>query len=265
MVYILVKLIQGDCLEVMKSMEDNSIDCIIVDPPYKTTDCAWDKQHLPWKELYTEIWRVLTAGGSLVMHCQPPFTFMIGSLFIKEYRHRWVWEKDKSANFQAVKFQPHKISEDILIFSRAGFVKPWNNNGKPKSTYNPQMLKGKGASREKTLGVKRKKGKFIHEICSRKSENSNLMLGINDSSKQRYPKDVIYYAVPHKDRVHVTQKPVKLLEHLIRTYTNEGETILDFTMGSGSTGVAAKNTNRSFIGIELDKEYFKIAEERING
>ena len=140
------KTILGNSLQYLKTLEDESIDLILTDPPYNTTDCKWDKQPIDWNELKCEFLRVIKPTGTICISVQNPFGFLVGSLFSEIYRHRWVWEKDKSANFQAVKCQPLKTTEDILVFNKIGYKKSWNNNGKPKGIYNPQMREGKGSS-----------------------------------------------------------------------------------------------------------------------
>jgi site-specific DNA-methyltransferase (adenine-specific) len=156
------------------------------------------------------------------------------------------------------KAQPLKYTEDILVFCNVGFLK--NQFGKPTGTYNPQMREGKG-KRDKRIGKEIDKSEHLKQILYRPNPTKRKLT--NDGSKQRFPKDVLNINTQHK-RLHPTQKPVELMEYLIKTYTNEGETVLDFTMGSGSTGVACKNLNRNFIGIEMDDKYFEIAKNRIN-
>ena len=156
------------------------------------------------------------------------------------------------------KAQPLKYTEDILVFCNVGFLE--NQFKNPTGTYNPQMREGKG-KRDKRIGKEIDKSEHLKQILYRPNPTKRKLS--NDGSKQRFPKDVLNIKTQHK-RIHPTQKPVELMEYLIKTYTNENETVLDFTMGSGSTGVAANNLNRDFIGIEQDEKYFKIAEERIN-
>ena len=251
-----MQLILGDCLEKMALIPDKSIDAIITDPPYNTTDCSWDKQPLQWSQIKKECLRVLTSNGSIVFTAQNPFTFMIGSLFLEIYRHRWVWQKNKCANFLAAKACPLKYTEDILVFNRFGYQNSWNNNGKIKGVYNPQM----SAADNPALNTGQNMGKTLRQIriC-----NTRLVSDPSKDPNSRFPKDTIFFALDVKGRVHPTQKPVALMEYLIKTYTNEGETVLDFTMGSGTTGVACVNTGRHFIGIERDEKYFEIAKKRI--
>ena len=253
---MMMDLRKGDCLEIMKTIPSKSIDAIITDPPYGTTACKWDSVidlDLMWKELN----RVIKPNGAIVLFAQQPFSSVLLVSNVKKFRHRFLWEKDKCANFMVAKAQPLKYTEDILVFCNVGFLK--NQFEKPTGTYNPQMRKGKGNDRDLEKIVD--KSKHLDDINKR--DNPTRLKLSNNSAKQRFPKDVLNITTQHK-RVHPTQKPIALMEYLIKTYTNENETVLDFTMGSGSTGVAAKNLNRNFIGIEQDDKYFNIATERIN-
>ena len=230
-------LMQGDCLERMKEIPDGSVDMILTDPPYGTTACKWDSI-IPLEPMWKQLKRIIKPNGAIVLHgCQPFTSVLIGSN-LKGYKHQWVWNKNNSAGFATAKIRPFAICEDILVFS---------GNGK-KVNYYPEM----------TAGKMRKKGGY--------SSSDNY--GIKPTTKmcdQYYPKNLIEISnASQKGKLHPTQKPVTLMEYLIKTYTNESETVLDFTMGSGSTGVAAKNLNRKFIGIELDEECFKIAQDRIS-
>ena len=239
----------------MKSIADKSIDAIITDPPYGTTACKWDSVidfDLMWEQLN----RIIKPNGAIVLFAQQPFSSVLLVSNIKKFRHRFLWEKDKCANFMVAKAQPLKYTEDILVFCNVGFLK--NQFGKPTGTYNPQMRNGKGNDRDLKKVVD--KSKNLDDINKR--ENPTRLKLSNNSAKQRFPKDVLNITTQHK-RVHPTQKPVLLMEYLIKTYTNENETVLDFTMGSGTTGVACKNTNRNFIGIEKEQKYFNTATERI--
>lgn len=230
-----IDLRQGDCLELMKSIPDCSIDAIITDPPYGTTACKWDSV-IPFEPMWAELKRIIKPNGAIVLFGSQPFTSALIMSNHKMFRHSWVWNKLLSGNPFTVKYQPLKIHEDVLVFSKKGL------------NYNPIMTKGK--MRNKGGG---KAGELFGDIERTKSRNDLY-----------YPKSVIEFTNhSRKGKLHPTQKPVALLEYLIKTYTNEGETVLDFTMGSGSTGVACKNTNRNFIGIELDETCFNVAKERI--
>ena len=251
-----IELMKGDCLDAMKVLEDNSIDAVICDPPYGTTSCKWDSiidLDLMWKELN----RVIKPTGAIVLFAQQPFSSVLLVSNVKNFRHRFLWEKDKCANFMVAKAQPLKYTEDILVFCNVGFLE--NQFGKPTGTYNPQMREGKG-KRDKRIGKEIDKSEHLKQIQYRPNPTKRKLS--NDGSKQRFPKDVLNITTQHK-RVHPTQKPLELMRYLINTYTNKGETVLDFTMGSGSTIVACFETERKAIGIERNEDYFKIAKKRV--
>ncbi len=246
-------LYQGDCLEVMKGIPDESIDCILCDLPYGKLTVKWDKI-IPVDLLWEQYRRIIKSNGAIILFAQQPFTSLLISSNLFEFRHNIVWHKDKCANFIHAKNQPRKTTEDILIFSKegSGFV----HNSKNKCVYNPQMIDRK--PRKPT--PKSKRSKSLLEI---RGKGCDLESGKHFISDKSYPENIVYFKTEHKNRHHPSQKPQALLEYLIKTYTNEGETVLDNCMGSGSTGVACINTNRNFIGIELDENYFKIAKDRI--
>ena len=235
-----MKLYNGDCLEVMKSIADKSIDAIITDPPYGTTACKWDSVidfDLMWKQLN----RIIKPNGAIVLFGSEPFSSALRMSNIKNYKYDLVWDKVAITSPLLAKKQPFRCLENIILFY------------KKQPTYNPQMVEGKKWHRG---------GKKEHKTDSLGS--SKLFNNGSDKTNLKYPKNLIQFSNANKmNNVHPTQKPVALMEYLIKTYTNELETVLDFTMGSGSTGVACCNTNRDFIGIELDKQYFEIAEQRI--
>lgn len=234
------KLYQGDCLEVMKNIPDKSVDLILTDPPYGTTACKWDSI-ISFEPMWEQLNRIIKPNGAIVLFGSEPFSSALRVSNIKNYKYDWVWEKSKATGFLNAKKQPLRAYENISIFYSS------------QPTYRPQM----------TQGVAYNKG-------IRKLQTSNDVYGkFNQvevkSEGKRYPRNVIYFKTAESEgkTFHKTQKPVALLEYLIKTYTLENETVLDFTMGSGSTGVACLNTNRNFIGIELDRNYFTIAENRI--
>jgi len=236
----MMQLIKGECIEVMKTIQDNSIDAIITDPPYGTTACKWDSV-IPFKPMWEQLNRIIKPKGAIVLFGSEPFSSALRMSNIKNYKYDWVFNKKLAGNAQLAKHQPLKIHELIHIFSSKG-----------RATYFPQKTKGK---MRKKMGMSMKK----NEIATSNSVQQEYM---ND---MYYPKSIQEFSMANRlNRLHPTQKPVALMEYLIKTYTNENETVLDFTMGSGSTGVAAKNTNRNFIGIELDDNYFNIATNRIN-
>ena len=235
----MVNLMKGDCLEMMKSIPDGSVDLILTDPPYGTTQCKWDSV-IPFEPMWAELKRVIKPNGAIVLFGAEPFSSLLRCSNIKDFKYDWVWEKSKATGFLNSKRQPLRAHEIISVF----YSKP--------PTYTPQM----------TEGVAYNKG-------VRKEQTQNDVYGSFDqvevkSDGLRFPRSVQYFKTAESEGgFHKTQKPVDLLEYLIKTYTQENETVLDFTFGSGSTGVACVNTNRSFIGVELDENYFNIAEKRI--
>ena len=236
-----IKLIKGDCLEVMKSIPDKSIDMILCDLPYGTTACKWDII-IPFKPLWEQYNRIIKDNSAIVLFGSQPFTSALIMSNLKMFKYEWIWEKDAGSNFATVKYQPMKEHENILVF------------GKGKTRYFPIMQERIGS----------RKGKETTTIDSGRKDSvygTQEGRGILKVGKLRYPRSIQRF---NRERgLHPTQKPVKLLEYLIKTYTNEGELVLDNCMGSGSTGVACLNTNRKFIGIEQDDKYFEIAENRL--
>lgn len=229
----MINLIHGDCLELMKSIPDGSVDLVLTDPPYGTTACKWDSV-IPFEPMWAELKRITKKGGAIVLFGSQPFTTALIASNIKMFKYCWVWDKKRVSNPQLAKYQPLKCHEDVIVFS----------NGGGKTPYFPQGL--------------------VDIEKSRKKDTSNLGHCVRKAyvqTKTGYPKSIQQFSF--EQGLHPTQKPVALLEYLIKTYTQEGETILDFTMGSGSTGVACVNTGRNFIGIELDENYFNIAKQRI--
>ena len=243
----MIDLRLGDCLEVMKLIPDGSIDAIITDPPYGTTACKWDSV-IDFTLMWEQLNRIIKPNGAIVLFGSEPFSSALRMSNIKNYKYDWVWDKRSSTNPMLAKIMPIKSHESISIF------------GLNKINYHPQMV-------EKSIDTLKRQGRKqnVNKIESEHYSHKRTL----QSSKLGYPKSVQYFKKEvnnqyKKTVVHPTQKPIALMEYLIKTYTNEGETVLDFTMGSGSTGVAAKNLNRNFIGIEMDDNYFKIATERIN-
>jgi site-specific DNA-methyltransferase (adenine-specific) len=233
-----IKLLQGDCLERMKEIPDKSIDAIITDPPYGTTACKWDSV-IPFEPMWEQLKRIIKPKGAIVLFGSQPFTSALIMSNIKMFKYEWVWIKTKASNFQLARKMPMKRHENICIFYDS------------LPTYNIRLTK------------------LVNPIkSSRKNKGANLGHckdgGGYLQKETGFPTTDIYFSNPSgKGHLHPTQKPVALLEYLIRTYTNEGETVLDFTMGSGTTGVACVNINRNFIGIEKDDKYFEIAKNRI--
>ena len=233
-----VNLLYGDCLKLMKDISDESVDMILCDLPYGTTANKWDSR-LNLEKLWSEYNRIVKENGAVVMFAQQPFTTTLISSNVKIYRYNWSWIKEQGTGFFNAKKAPLKNVEDICVFY------------KKLPTYNPQMRTG-------FKPYKIKKGHHGTSYC--KQDKREI---ITESNGERYPLTTLEFK-RDTNKVHPTQKPVALLEYLIKTYTNENEVVLDNTMGSGSTGVAAVNTNRNFIGIELDDKYFDIAKRRIS-
>ena len=233
------KVIQGDCLQVMKNFEDKSIDMILCDLPYGTTQNKWDSV-IPLDELWKEYKRIIKDNGVIVLTSQGIFTAKLILSNEKWFKYKLVWEKSKATNFLNAKKQPLRKHEDICVFY----------NKQPQ--YNPQMTEGKPYDK----GVRK------NQLTGSYGDFNPVHV---KSEGMRYPTDVVFFKTAESEGkvYHPTQKPVKLLEYLIKTYTNEGETVLDNCMGSGSTGVACLKTNRNFIGIEKDDKYFNIAVERL--
>lgn len=229
-------LMLGDCLDRMQEIADGSIDLICADLPYGTTDCKWDTV-IPFDLMWRHFWRVTRPNAAIVLTASQPFTSALIMSQVSKFKTSWVWNKKQSGGFATAKYHPLKVTEDVVVF------------GKGRVTYNPAMRKG----------VMRKKGgsKKQNEV------QSGLKIGHHTFSDQYYPVNIIEMVNPRTGAVHPTQKPVGLMEYLILTYSNPGETVLDPTMGSGTTGVACVNTGRQFIGIERDPTYFAIAERRI--
>ena len=227
----------GDCLEFMRSLPDNSIDMCLTDPPYGTTACKWDSV-IPLDPMWEQLKRVIKPNGAIVLFGSEPFSSALRMSNIKNYKYDWVWDKKIPSGMSYARFQPMRQHELISVFN--------------SKTYYPQMIK-----RDKPI----KAG----GMTKGETTNNQKLIALKKTYDYKNPTSIIIEDKIRKGSLHPTQKPVALLEYLIKTYTLENETVLDFTMGSGSTGVACVNTNRKFIGCELDKGYFDIAVGRING
>ena len=241
-----VKLLKGDCLELMSNIPDESVDMVLADLPYGSTKNKWDSQ-IPLDQLWGGYKRIIKPRGCIALFAQVPFAQILGASNLEMLKYEWIWEKPMSTGRLNCNFAPMKAHENILIFSKSAacYVKDKSRAMKyfPQMTEgSPYIVKYRGNSTNYDM-------KWQRQITT-----------INNGT--RYPRDVQKFT-HDKDKYHPTQKPVALLEYLIRTYTEEGDTVLDNVMGSGSTGVAAVNTGRNFIGIELDENYFNIAKERI--
>lgn len=244
----MINLIRGDCLDKMCEIPDNSVDMVLTDPPYGTTGCSWDSV-IPFDLMWDQLKRITKKNGAIVMTASQPFTSALVMSNIEWFKYCLVWEKSRPTGHVHAKNKPMKKHEDVLVFSEGTTVHA--SQSKNRMTYNPQ-------------GVK-KLEKPIHHSNHSSSDSVMASRPSHRPTVQEfgnYPNSILQFKSEGKI-VHPTQKPVPLMEYLIMTYSNEGETILDFTMGSGTTGVAAKNTNRSFIGIEMDEKYFMIAKDRI--
>lgn len=238
----MIDLKQGDCLKLMKDIPDKSIDMILCDLPYGTTGCEWDVV-IPFEKLWEQYERIIKDNGAIVLFGNEPFSSKLRLSNIKNYKYDWYWKKERITNVFQVKKRSGKIIETISVFY------------KKQPTYNPQMEKYTGKKRYNKV----KNGKLGSLI-----DNNNKRVKEYEDNGLRYPTQLLSFTRDVlTSNLHPTQKPVLLLEYLIKTYTNENETVLDNCMGSGSTGVACLNTNRNFIGIEIDKKYFEIAKERI--
>ena len=240
----------GDCLEVMKKLPDKSVDLILCDLPYGTTSCSWDVV-IPFESLWEQYKRLIKPKAAIVLFGQEPFSSFLRISNLEMFKYDWYWRKSRPSGFVNAKLKPLKDIEVISVFSTGVTA----NGSKNNMTYFPQGL-------EK-----------VDKEWSRPGHYMDGDRGVNPARKSHklsrvientgYPRQILDFPNSNKGLVHPTQKPVALMEYLIKTYTNESETVLDFTMGSGTTGVAAKNLNRNFIGIEMDEGYFKIAKERI--
>ena len=238
-----IKLYNGDCLNVMDKLIEQGVkvDAIITDPPYGTTACKWDSV-IPFDEMWERLSCLTNLNGGIVLFGSEPFSSALRMSNIKNYKYDWVWDKKKGGNPLLSKVMPIKTFENIMIFEKSN----------RKVNYYPIMEeRNKPKSRGSNKGIK--------------SLTTNNSFIEDKTYTQKYPKAILEISnANQKGKFHPTQKPVALMEYLIKTYTNEGDTVLDFTMGSGTTGVACVNTNRKFIGIELDENYFKIAQDRIH-
>ena len=238
-------LMHGNCLDRMKEIPDGSVDAIICDPPYQTTSCAWDSI-IPLDQMWAELKRVIKPNGAIVIFGSQPFTSILGASNVAWLKYSWYWRKTRATGHLNAKKMPMKNVEDILVF----YKRP--------PTYNPQGVVECDINQHNSMS---------HSLRGKTTDPTSVVTGGIEFKPYKqtltnYPRQILEFASEGKT-VHPTQKPVALLEYLIRTYTNEGETVLDFTHGSGSTGVAAVNTGRKYIGVEMDNHYFNISKDRI--
>lgn len=243
-----LSLFQGNCMDIMPQLPDRSVDMVLCDLPYGTTACKWDVV-IPFEPLWEQYSRLIRSDGAIVLFATQPFTTVLINSRIDLYRYSWVWLKGQGSNFQLANIQPLRRTEDVCVFSPARSA----NGAKPVLRYFPQFTEREKPSRN---------GGGLH-TCTLLHRNN--MQQIHKTYHTHHPTNVLEYKrVYGQEKVHPTQKPTDLLAYLIKTYTKEGETVLDNCMGSGSTGVACLETGRRFIGIEKDPRYFDIAKSRID-
>ena len=246
-----VLLMQGGCLKLMEEIPTGSVDMILCDLPYGTTACKWDSV-IPFEPLWEQYIRITKKNAAIVLTASQPFTAALGASNLSWLKYGWVWEKSRPTDFLQAKYKPLKGFEDVLVFYAS------------RPTYNPQgttavnrLVKNTGTKARGRGGKKENEDQTFHGAVSGADENDCYRQSVTG-----YPRGIIKFA-QDSTALHPTQKPVALMEYLIRTYTNEGDTVLDNCMGSGTTGVACVNTCRKFIGIEMDAGYFEIARQRI--
>ena len=246
----MIKLYQGDCLEVMKQIPDKSVDMILCDLPYGTTACKWDTV-IPFEPLWESYERIIKDDGAIVLTASQPFTSSLVMSNTKLFKYEWIWQKAVGSNFATTKYMPMKEHESVLVF------------GKKMPRYFPiKQERAEGGKSRLNYGHN---GSRLKEGVYGVIKKNGWNVGYYDQDL-RCPSSVQFFNNREKGiGLHPTQKPVALFEYLIKTYTNDGDTVLDNCMGSGTTGVACKHLNRNFIGIELDEKYFKIAKDRIEG
>ncbi len=250
-------LLHGNCLERMKEIPDDSVDLVLCDLPYGTTKCKWDTV-IDIKELWSEYRRIIKKpSGVILLFGQQPFTSLLVSSNYDWFKYNIIWKKNKTTQFLLANYRPMKCTEDICVFSMGGAAAASKKKG--NMTYNPQGLKPVDIKKKNS---KERIGKMLNQ-SHHLGPNNKLISNSEYTQKfTNYPTELIEFDIEY-DTIHETQKPVKLIEHLIRTYSNEGEFVLDNTMGSGTTGIGCVNTKRKFLGIELNDLYFKLATHRI--
>lgn len=240
-----IKLIRDDCLEAMKNIPNKSIDMILTDLPYGITKCEWDKE-IDLNKLWEQYNRIIKDNGAILLFGTEPFASKVRMSNLKMYRYDWIWEKTAATGHLNANKMPLRASENIMVFY------------KKLPIYNPQKTQGHKPVNSYTKYLKTQNNTELY------GKMNKVLSG--GGNTDRFPRNIIKFASDkQKSKLHTTQKPVALLEYLIKTYTNEGELVLDSCMGSGSTAVACANTNRSFIGMEIDEKYFNITKERIIG
>lgn len=248
----MIQLQQGDCLELMKEIPDGSVDLVLCDLPYQVTSCEWDVL-IPFDQLWEQYRRIVKSNGVVTLFGTEPFASKLRMSNLDWYKYDWVWNKKATSDFLHAKNKPLNAHEVISVFS-PGVCNHASLSGHRRMTYNPQGLVSLGMVTKN--GAKPSAVSAAHGCLWNSSHTYEAYTN--------YPKSVLEFNSRTEKRFHPTQKPVALLEYLIKTYTDPGEVVLDNTMGSGSTGVAAANTGRSFIGMEMDEHYFEVAQQRIN-
>ena len=244
------KIICGDCIEEMEKMPDRSIDMILCDLPYGTTACKWDTI-IPFEPLWEQYKRIVKDNGAIVLTASQPFTSALVMSNIKMFKYCWYWKKKNAPNYPHAKNMPLKVIEDIIIFSK-NMVGHISQIGEKRMNYFPQGTKKCEYTRNGN------RGKANEDLYIRPSHNKTQKI-----TRKDFPKNILEFDYDYGEQIHPTQKPVALFEYLIKTYTNEGDLVLDNCAGSGTTAIAALKTNRNFILIEKEAEYCKIAEARI--
>lgn len=241
-------VLHGDCLELMKNISDGSVDMILCDLPYGTTGCKWDAI-IPFDKLWYQYERIIKENGAIVLTASQPFSSALVMSKVELFRYRWVWEKEQGGNFQLAKLQPLNTVEDVLVFSKGKTA----NGSKNNMLYFPIMTPNEKPTKS---GGNPSVSDLLHK---------NNMVALKKTYTESYPKSILRFNKEHSSkRLHETQKPIPLFEYLIKTYTNEGETVLDNCAGSGTTAIACINTNRNYILIEKEQKYFDIINERID-
>jgi site-specific DNA-methyltransferase (adenine-specific) len=252
-----VKIINGDCLEKMKGIENDSVDLVLCDLPYGTTKCKWDSV-IDIDKLWKEYRRIIKKpSGVVVLFAQQPFTSKLISANYEWFKYNFIWKKNKTTQFLLANYRPMKCTEDICVFSPGGAAAASRHKG--NMTYNPQNLIAVDIKKNNS---EKRIGKMLNQ--PHHLGPNNKLIG-NTEYKQsftNYPTEILEFGI-ESDTVHETQKPVPLIEYLIRTFSNEGDLVLDNAMGSGTTGIGCMNTNRRFIGIELEKKYFELSTDRL--
>ena len=250
-----MELLLGDCIEILKEIPSESINLILADLPYGVSANTWDKI-IDFDSLWKEYKRIIKEDGAICLFANEPFTTKLINSNMEMYKYNWVWNKRAGANFITSHYQPLRVTEDICVFGKLACS--YNKAGKAMK-YNPQFTEGKPYT---AVSGKQKQASIVRGGNGKGAwQNMHGTLTVSDG--KRYPTNILEFS-KDKEKLHPTQKPVKLLEYLIKTYTDPGDIVLDNCMGAGSTGVAAVHTGRDFIGIEIDKDYYDVACKRID-